>query len=124
MQEMIKINDIVIHQPDEGLQYNFETTYSSDSTRVQSGQAHFTPLFTVEQLGYTATDIPVKEAKVIIEQIIKGNAFKLHYFSVFYGKWRTAKFRVGKGQFAIGSLKTGEERLTSLSFNMTGEEPL
>lgn len=124
MQEVIKINDIVIFQPDEGLQYSFETTYSSDSTRVQSGQAHFTPLFTIEQLGYTATDIPVKDAKVIIEQIIKGNAFNLRYFSVYYGTWRTAKFRVGKGQFAIGSLKDGEEKLTSLSFNMTGEEPL
>lgn len=124
MQETIKINGIEIFQPDEGLNYNFETTYSSDSTRVQSGQAHFTPLFTVEQLGYTATDIPVADAKKIIEQIIKGHAFTLHYYSVYYGTWRDAKFRVGKGQFAIGSLKAGEEKLTSLSFNMTGEEPL
>lgn len=124
MQDTIKINDIEIVQPDEGLQYNFETTYSSDSTRVQSGQAHFTPLFTVEQLGYTATDISVEDAKVIIEQIIKGHAFKLHYYSVFYGMWRDAKFRVGKGQFSIGSLVEGEERLTSLSFNMTGEDPI
>lgn len=124
MQNMITINGIEIFQPDEGLNYNFETTYSSDSTRVQSGQAHFTPLFTVEQLGYTATDIPVADAKLIIEQIIKGHAFTLHYYSVYYGAWRDAKFRVGKGQFAIGSLVNGEERLTSLSFNMTGEEPL
>lgn len=124
MQDMIKINDIEIFQPDEGLQYNFETTYSSDSTRVQSGQARFTPLFTVEQLGYTATDIPVNDARIIIEQIIRGHAFNLHYYSVYYGTWRDAKFRVGKGQFSIGSLVKGEERLTSLSFNMTGEEPL
>lgn len=124
MQDTIKINGIEIVQPDEGLQYNFETTYSSDSTRVQSGQAHFTPLFTVEQLGYTATDISVSDAKPIIEQIIKGHAFTLHYYSVYYGKWRDAKFRVGKGQFSIGSLVNGEEKLTSLSFNMTGEEPL
>lgn len=124
MQDMIKINGIEIYQPDEGLQYNFETTYSSDSTRVQSGQAHFTPLFTVEQLGYTATDIPVSDARVIIEQIIKGNAFNLHYFSVYYGEWRDANFRVGKGQFTIGNVIEGKEKLTSLSFNMTGEEPL
>jgi len=124
MQDTIKINGIEIFQPDEGLQYNFETTYSSDSTRVQSGQAHFTPLFTVEQLGYTATDISVKDAKQIIEQIIKGFPFMLHYYSVYYGNWRDAKFRVGKGQFSIGSLVEGEEKITSLSFNMTGEEPI
>lgn len=124
MQDMIKINNVEIFQPDEGLQYSFETTYSSDSTRVQSGQARFTPLFTVEQLGYTATDIPVADARKIIEHIIKGHAFTLHYYSVYYGTWRDAKFRVGKGQFSIGSLVEGEERLTSLSFNMTGEEPI
>ena len=124
MQDTIKINDIEIFQPDEGLKSSFETTYSEDSTRLQTGEANFVPLFTVEQFSYSATDIPVADASVILQQIIKGEAFKLHYFSVFYGKWRTAKFRVGKGQFAIGSLKTGEERLTSLSFNMTGDNPI
>lgn len=124
MQDKIKINDIEIFQPDEGLQSSFETTYSEDSTRLQDGRANFTPLFTVEQFSYSATNIPVTDAAVILGLVIKGEAFKLHYFSPYYGKWRDGMFRVGKGQFNIGSVEEGGEMLSSLSFNMTGEEPL
>ena len=124
MQDKIKINGIEIHQPDAGLQSSFETTYSSDSGRVQSGVMHATPLFTVEQFSYTATDIPISEASVIIRQIVKGEAFTLHYYSPFYGVWRDDTFRVGRGQYSIGSLKEDGERLESLSFNMTGDNPI
>lgn len=124
MQDKIKINGIEIHQPDAGLQSSFETTYSSDSGRVQSGVMHATPLFTVEQFSYSATDIPISEASVIIRQIVKGEAFTLHYYSPFYGVWRDDTFRVGRGQYSIGSLKEDGERLESLSFNMTGDNPI
>ena len=124
MQDKIKINDIEIFQPDEGLKSSFETTYSEDSTRLQSGEANFVPLFTVEQFSYSATDIPVKEASIILQQIIKGNAFKLHYFSTFYGKWRDGMFRVGQGQFTIGTIEEDNERISNLSFNMTGDNPI
>lgn len=124
MQDKYKINDIEIFQPDSDLQASFETTYTSDSTRVQSGAMHATPMFTVEQFSYTATDVPVAEVKTILQQIIKGNPFKLHYFSPYYGRWRDGTFRVGKGQFQIGTLKADEEKISSLSFNMTGDNPL
>lgn len=124
MQDKIRINDIEIFQPDEGLKSSFETTYSEDSTRLQTGEANFVPLFTVEQFSYSASDIPVAEASVILQQIIKGEAFKLHYFSPYYGKWRDGMFRVGQGQFTIGTVEEGGEKLTSLSFNMTGENPI
>lgn len=118
------INDIEIFQPDEGLKSSFETTYTEDSTRLQTGEANFVPLFTVEQFSYSATDIPVAEASVILQQIIKGEAFKLHYFSPFYGAWRDGMFRVGQGQFSIGTVEENGEKLSSLSFNMTGENPI
>lgn len=124
MQDKIRINGIEIFQPDEGLKSSFETTYSEDSTRLQTGEANFVPLFTVEQFSYSASDIPVAEASVILQQIIKGEAFKLHYFSPYYGKWRDGMFRVGQGQFTIGTVEEGGEKLSSLSFNMTGEKPL
>lgn len=124
MQDKIKINGIEIYQPDSGLQSSFETTYSSDSGRVQSGVMHATPLFTVEQFSYTATDIPVEDASVIIQQIVKGESFTLHYFSPFYGMWRDDLFRVGRGQYSIGSLKENGEKIESLSFNMTGDNPI
>lgn len=124
MQDKIRINDIEIFQPDEGLKSSFETTYSEDSTRLQSGEANFVPLFTVEQFSYSASYIPVADASVILQQIIKGEAFKLHYFSPYYGKWRDGMFRVGQGQFSIGTVEENGEKLSSLSFNMTGENPI
>lgn len=124
MQDRIKINDEAIWQPDKGLQYNFETTYTEDSTRVQSGTGYFTPLFTVEQLGYTATNIPQAEDTRILKRIAKGQTFKLHYFSMYTGKWQDASFYVGKGSLSIGELVEGGEYLESLSFNMTGVNPI
>ena len=124
MQDTIKINGIEIWQPDEGLESSFETTYTSDSTRVQSGVMHATPLFTVEQFSYSATDVPIEDVKIILQQIIKGNPFTLHYYSPFYGRWRDDIFRVGKGQYSIGSLKADEEKIETLSFNMTGDNPI
>lgn len=124
MQDRIRINGLDIFQPDQGLQYNFETTYTEDSTRLQNGQANFVGMFTVEQLSYTATDIPALEASKILQQVIKGEPFTLHYFSVYYNRWRDDTFRVGKGQYAIGSLEEGGEKLSSLSFNMTGDNPI
>lgn len=124
MQDLIRINGVDIFQPDEGLGYNFETTYTEDSTRLQSGSANFVPMFTVEQLSYQATDIPVSEATEILQMVAKGEAFTLHYYSLYYGGWRDGIFRVGKGSLNIGSLEENNETLSSLSFNMTGDNPI
>lgn len=125
MQDLIRINGVDIFQPDEGLNYAFETTYTEDSTRLQSGDANFVPMFTAEQLSYVATDVPMEEATKILQMIAKGEAFTLHYFSVYYGGWRDGTFRVGKSNtISIGSLEENNEKLSSLSFNMTGDNPL
>lgn len=123
-QQRIDINDVGIFQPDNDLAYSFETTYTSDSTRTQDGKGHFTPMFTVEQLGYEATSIPAAEASKILREIIKGKQFVLHYYSVYYHEWRDDVFYVGKGSCKIGTLEEDGETLSSLSFNMTGVNPL
>ena len=125
MQDKIMINDSEIFQPDSGgLAYSFETTYTQDSTRTQDGIGHFSNMFTVEQLGYSATHIPIDEATKILQFVAKGTAFTLHYFSVFYGRWRNDAFYVGKSQLSIGSLEENNEYVSSLSFNMTGVNPI
>lgn len=125
MQDLIRINGVDIFQPDEDLGYAIETTFTEDSTRLQSGSANFVPMFTVEQLSYQATDIPIEKATEILQMVGKGESFTLHYFSVFYGGWRDGTFRVGKSNtISIGSLEEGNEKLSTLSFNMTGDEPL
>ena len=125
MQDLIRINGVDIFQPDEDLGYAIETTFTEDSTRLQNGSANFVPMFTVEQLSYQATDIPIEKATEILQMVGKGESFTLHYFSVFYGGWRDGTFRVGKSNtISIGSLEEGNEKLSTLSFNMTGDEPL
>lgn len=125
MEHRIAINNIDIWQPDkEGLGYAFETTYTEDSVRVQSGVGHFTPMFTVEQLSYSATDVPVAEAAKILQQVAKGQNFTLHYFSLYFNKWMDGTFYVGKGDSNFKSLEIGDEKVKSLSFNMTGVNPI
>lgn len=125
MQDLIRINGVDIFPPDEGLSYAIESTYTEDSTRLQTGDLNAVPMFTVEQLSYTATDIPMEEATKILQMVGKGEGFTLHYFSVYYGSWRDGIFRVGKSNnISIGSLEENNEKLSSLSFNMTGDKPL
>ena len=45
-------------------------------------------------------------------------------FSVYYGRWREAPFYVTQGSVDIGTLKEGEEKYKSLSFNIIGVNPL
>ena len=125
MQDRIKINGVEIWQPDkDAVAYNLETTYTDDSGRVTTGKGHFTALFTIEQLGYSVKNIPIKEASKILKQVGSGKYFTLHYFSPFYGQWRDGIFMVGQGSMQIGTLIEGQERLSSLSFNMTGVDPI
>ena len=124
MQDKITINGTVIRQPDTGLAFDFETTYTEDSTRVQSGVGHFTPMFTVEAFGYEASGLTKAEMYTILQLVAKGNNFQLHYYSPYYGTWRTDTFYVGKGSLKIGSLIEDGELFDSLSFNMIGVNPI
>lgn len=123
-QDRMKINGIEVKQPDKGLGYDFETTYTEDSGRVQNGIAYITPLFTVEAFSYTATDITESEMSQILQLVSHGEPFTLHYRSPYYGGWRDDTFYVGKGSLSIGTWKENEERYESLSFNMIGVNPL
>ncbi len=124
-QQKIKMAGVDVWQPDKDMAYGFETTYTSDSARAQSGKGHFTPMFTVEQYGYSATHIPVREASKILHIIALGKPFSLYRFSPYHCEWRTDRFYVGKsGNLKIGSLEENEEYLSELSFNMTGMEKL
>lgn len=123
-QELIKINNTIIRQPDEGLGYSFETTYSEDTSRTQSGNLVMSPMFTVEAFEYEATTLTAEEVRTILQFIAKGQKFNLRYFSPYYGEWRTDEFYVGQGSMEIGRLNTETERFDSLSFSMIGVNPI
>lgn len=123
-QNYITINGKQIKQPDIGMGFDFETTYSEDSTRTQNGVGHFTPLFTAEAFSYTASNLSKEEMKTILQEVAKGLNFTLHYFSPYYGTWRDDTFYVGKGSLTIGRLNEDKETFSSLSFNMIGVNPI
>lgn len=123
-QDKLKLNGAVVKQPDRGLGYDFETTYTEDSARVQNGILHITPLFTVEAFSYTASYLTESEMSQILRAVAKGGQFTLHYRSPYYGGWRDNPFYVGKGSLSIGCWLEDEERYESLSFNMIGVNPL
>lgn len=118
------MNGVVIRQPDEDLGWNWETTSREDSRRSYVGVLYDTPLFTVEQLSYRATDLTEAEMSQILQIIDTGRTFTLHYHSPHYGCWRNAPFRVGKGSCVVGYYDQDEGVYSELSFNMTGVEPL
>ena len=119
-QNYITINGVKIRQPDEGLGYDWETTYSEDSKRTQKGKLTTSRLYTVESFSYQASNVTVAEMKAILKEIMKGQFFTLHYWSPYYGSWRDDQFYVGRGSLAVGRLNETEERYDSLSFNMIG----
>lgn len=123
MQDKLKINNTVIRQPDTGLAFDFETTYSSASGRDTTGVMHEDALFTVERFGYTATGLSKSEMSQILSLIV-GQRFTMHYLSPYYGTWRDDTFYVGKGSLSIGSWEEDAEQYESLSFNIVGVNPI
>ena len=119
------MNGIVIKQPDSGeFGYDFAVTHTSHSMRAQTGVAHITPMFTVEAYTYEASNLTKEEMKTILQIIAKGKPFNLFHFSAYYGEWRTDPFYVGEVDLSIGNLRTGTERYASLSFTLTGVNPI
>lgn len=122
-QQKYLINGVEIWQPDQDLDWNYETTYTEDSTRTQDGVGHFTEMFTTESFAYQASHVPVAEWAKMAQMII-GRKFDLYAWNPYFGRWMTMRCYVGKGTLNIGTLEEGHERYSSISFNMVDIHPL
>lgn len=122
-QQTIKINGKTIHQPDT-FKFSFATTSTEGSERLMSGEMCNEPMFTVESYAYEGSDISVSDMSSLLQMIVNHRKVQLYYFSVYYGRWREAPFYVTQGSVDIGTLKEGEEKYKSLSFNIIGVNPL
>ena len=118
-QERFLFDGVDIVQPDDGLGYDFETTYSEDTTRVMSGELHATPLFTVEAFSFKASNVPLATAAALLSAVV-GRNFQFRYLSLYYGRWRTDTFYVGKGSLSVGPVLEGDEAISSISFTIVG----
>ena len=123
-QDYMKMNGKIIPQPDEGLGYDFETTYTEDTTRAMSGTLYAGAMFTVESFSYKASWLTKEEMKTVLQMVAKGQPFTLHYLSPYYGSWRDGRFYAGKGSLSGGRWNKEEERYEELSFNMVGVDPI
>lgn len=94
------------------------------SNRTQFGKALLTPLFTVEQYSYEASNVPVVEANKILKIIAKGKTFNLYHWSLYHMAWRTDPFYVGKASLTIGEISQDLKFVSKISFNMQGVNPL
>ena len=124
MQEYVRMNGQIVRQPDEGLGYDFETTYTEDTTRTMDGTLYSSAMFTVESFSYKASWLTQEEMMTILQIVAKGKPFTLRYLSPYYGPWRDGRFYVGKGSLSVGRWNEKEERYEELSFNMIGVDPI
>lgn len=114
---------IDVAQPDE-LGWSFETTYTEDSGRVQSGPAVVGAMFTVEAFSFGYSFLSLASAHAIAALIVKGEPVLMHYPSVYYNGWRNDYFYVGKGQTNWGTIRAQEEMVEDFSFNAVGVNPI
>lgn len=122
-QERYKIDGVDIWQPDRDLAWDFETTYTADTTRTIQGNMIATPLFSVESYAYAASHVPVAECAKLLKLIL-AREFELYAFSPYEGAWGTRRCYVGKGSLSVGSLEDNGEYISSVSFNMIPLAPL
>lgn len=107
--------------------YNFQTTSSEDSGRTLSGKAAITPLFTVEAFDVEYKHLNPAQTSALLQKIVQrpGHAyFSLHYFSPYYGAWRTDQFYVGDGTLEIKTLEEGDEDISEISCSFVGRNKL
>lgn len=107
-----------IKQPDAGLEWNWETTYQDDATRSQKGVLKATPMYTVQSIGYKASDLTLAELQAILPFVTLGKPFYFRYFCPWRPSWYSGKFYVGRGSLVIGRLNERKERIDSISFNL------
>lgn len=69
------------------------------------------------------TDITLEAAAEILSKTVFKSQFNFHYFNIKTAKWETHAFYVANVDTAIYSLKEGEEKCTSLSFQVTRIDP-
>lgn len=125
-QERIKVGNFDAVQPTT-FEWSFETTSTEDSGRSMSGNAMITPLFTVEAFNVEYENLTIAETSALLYEIVQRPRqvyFNLHYFSPYYGIWRTSKFYVGDGSLHVGRLSEDNERIDSITCTFVGKDKL
>lgn len=115
---------VEIAQPERGMGYSYESTYTEDSGRVQSGTAIVAPMFTVKSYSYSRTHPTVAQVAQILSFIVGGGKYEMYAFNPKTGTWGWDVYYTGKGDMSIGYLTPDGGHYDSFSFNAVGVKPI
>lgn len=115
---------VEIAQPDSGLGFNYETTYTEDSGRIQVGLAIVAPMFTVKSYSYAKSYPTTEEVAQILAYIAKGAKFEMYAFDPLTNTWGWDAYYVGQGSMSIGILTEDGGSYDDFAFNAIGVEPI
>lgn len=124
-QQRLKFNNYTPpNVAEDGYTPSYAVTSSEDSGRIMKGSMQNTVLFTVEAYNLKWTRITTAQVSRILKEVMGKSGFNFHYFSFYHNAWKTRKFYMANASLQIKSLKVGAEKVTELSFQVTGSEPL
>ena len=107
------------------VQSMWATTSTSDSGRNQFGYMTNKPLFSNEAFKVSFEEnLYEPDMSHILQAITGKSSFSFHYYSPYYGAWRTAQFYVANIDASNVMVKDGREFLAGLSFQVTAINPL
>lgn len=115
---------VEIAQPDKGLGFNYETTYTEDSGRIQSGTAIVAPMFTVKSYSYSREHPKTTEVAQILGYIASGAKFEMYAFDPITNSWGWDVYYVGQGSMSVGLLTSDGGHYDSFVFNAVGVNPI
>lgn len=124
-QQRLKFNNYTPPNVDsDGYQLSFATTSTSNSGRTMRGNMVNVPLFTVEAYNLKWTNIKATDVSKILAQVMGKAGFNFYHYNIYKNKWETTKFYVANINSPIINLIEGIEKVSQLSFQVTGVNPV
>lgn len=125
-QNIVMIDGSIRTQPFD-MKYSLETTDGSGTTRTIEGKLKGSPLFVIEAYNVTYKRLTTAQTSELLQAIIRRPSkptFELYCFSPFTGTWTQRTFYCTAESLNIVTLKDGSERLSDLSVQFVGVNPV
>lgn len=111
-------------QPDSPVDFSLATTSTAASGNNQFGYMNNQTMFTKEAYDLTFSRMTAGEVSQLLRAVTGKSSYQFHYFSPYYGEWRTAPFYVANNKLSVKCVREGNETFTNISFHTTGINPL
>lgn len=124
-QQYLKFNNYTPPNVDsDGYQIQFATTSTSTSGRTMRGNMNNVVLFTVESYTLKWTNIKASDVSKILKEVMNKSGFNFYHYNLYKNRWETGVFYVANITSPVISLKSGEEKVKQLQFQVTGTKPV